>query len=80
MLALHFFSREQSDQGVPLRKVHITCIKGSLARYINCERLKKSRLIVGDSIFSMEKKGVVQTWKRTCRGTIYVDITDQEII
>ena len=54
----------------------ITCIKGSLARYMNFERLYKSRLIVGDSIFSIEEKGVVQTWKRTCIGTMYVDITD----
>ena len=63
MLALQFFSREQSDQGAPLRKMHI---KGNLIKNLIFEGLYKSRLIAGDSIFSIEEKGVFQTWKRPC--------------
>ena len=67
MLALQIFSREQSDQGIPLRKTHI---KGILSKYINFERLYKSSLIVGDSINS----GNAPVY------TLYVDITYKEII
>ena len=77
MLALQFFSREQSDQGVTPRKMHI---KGNLTKNLNFGRLYKSRLIAGDSIFYIEEK---KEWSRPGNApvyTLYVDITDQEII
>ena len=53
MLGLQFFLREQSDQGVPLRKMYI---KGNLAKQMHFERLYKRRLIAGEYIFCGEKK------------------------
>ena len=48
------FFFQKCDQGAPLRKMHI---KGNLAKYMNFERLYKSRLIVRDRIILWGKKG-----------------------
>ena len=62
MLILQFFF-QKCDQGAPLRKMQI---KGNLAKYMNFERVYKSRLIVGERIILWRKKRVVKTKKCIC--------------
>ena len=78
MLALHIFLTEQSDQDVPLRKMHIN---GNLTKYMSLERLYNSRLIVSRRhIIFVEENRSGPDLETPLYAPVYVDITDQEII
>ena len=70
MLALQFFFQKY-DQGAPLRKMHI---KGNLAKYMNFDRLYKSRLIVGDRIILWKKRSGQDLCKTDEIKTHYTNI------